>query len=129
VPSSPHRPENHVANRIVYTSTHDQDTIRGWLESLPPRQRAFVDAEVARRGFAEGRRPWWGMIRLVFASPARTAMVQAQDVLGLGSEARMNQPGNARGSWQWQMKPRALTSALARRLREATEEGGRLPRT
>jgi 4-alpha-glucanotransferase len=129
VPSSPHRPENHVANRIVYTSTHDQDTIRGWLESLSPRQRAFVDAEVARRGFADRRRPWWGMIRLVFASPAHTAMVQAQDVLGLGSEARMNQPGNARGSWQWQMKPGALTPALARRLREATEEAGRLSRT
>jgi 4-alpha-glucanotransferase len=128
VPSSPHRPENHVANRIVYTSTHDQDTIRGWLETLPPGQRAFVDAEVARRGFADRRRPWWGMIRLVFASPGRTAMVQAQDVLGLGSEARMNQPGNANGSWQWQMKPGALTPALARRLREATEEAGRLPR-
>ena len=129
VPSSPHRPENHVANRVVYTSTHDQDTVRGWLESLPPGQRAFVDAELARRGFTDRRRPWWGMIRLAFSSPARTAMVQAQDVLGLGSEARMNQPGNARGSWRWQMRPGALTPALARRLREATAEAGRLART
>jgi 4-alpha-glucanotransferase len=126
VPSSPHRPENHVTHRIVYTSTHDQDTVRGWLESLPPRQRAFVDSEVARRGFADARRPWWGLIRLAFSSPARTAMVQVQDVLGLGSEARMNKPGNARGSWRWQMNPGALTPALARRLREATEEAGRL---
>src|ERR1700761_8101734 len=126
VPSSPHRPENHVATRVVYTSTHDQDTVRGWLESLPPGQRAFVDAELARRGFTDRRRPWWGMIRLAFSSPARTAMVQAQDVLGLGSEARMNKPGNARGSWRWQMRPGALTPALARRLREATEEAGRL---
>ena len=53
-------------------------------------------------------------------------MVQVQDVLGLGSEARMNKPGNARGSWRWQMNPGALTPALARRLREATEEAGRL---
>jgi 4-alpha-glucanotransferase len=126
-PSSPHRPENHLANRVVYTSTHDQDTVRGWLESLPPRQRAFVDAEVARRGLADRRRPWWGMIRLAFSSPARTAMVQAQDVLGLGSEARMNKPGNARGSWRWRMKRGALTPALGRRLREATAEAGRLP--
>jgi 4-alpha-glucanotransferase len=125
-PSSPHRPENHVANRIVYTSTHDQDTIRGWLESLPPAQRAFADSEVARRGFADPRRPWWGLIRLAFSSPAHTAMVQAQDVLGLGSEARMNQPGNARGSWQWQMKRGVLTPALARQLREVTEEAGRV---
>ena len=129
VPSSPHRPENHVANRVVYTSTHDQDTVRGWLETLPPGQRAFVDAELARRGFTDRRRPWWGMIRLAFSSPARTAMVQAQDVLGLGSEARMNKPGNARGSWRWQMRPGALTPALARRLREATAEAGRLART
>ena len=129
VPSSPHRPENHVANRVVYTSTHDQDTVRGWLESLPSGQRAFVDAELARRGFTDRRRPWWGMIRLAFSSPARTAMVQAQDVLGLGSEARMNKPGNARGSWRWQMRPGALTPALARRLREATAEAGRLART
>jgi 4-alpha-glucanotransferase len=126
-PASPHRPENHTANRVVYTSTHDQDTVRGWLESLPPGQRAFVDAELASRGFTDRRRPWWGMIRLAFASPARTAMIQAQDVLGLGSEARMNKPGNARGSWEWQMKSGALTQALARRLREATEEAGRLP--
>ena len=126
-PSSPHWPDNHVANRIVYTSTHDQDTVRGWLESLPPRQRDFVHAEVARRGFADRRRPWWGVIRLAFSSPARTAMLQAQDVLGLGSEARMNKPGNPHGSWRWQMKPGALTPALARRLREVTEEAGRLP--
>ncbi len=129
-PSSPHRPENHVANRVVYTSTHDQDTVRGWLESLPADQREFVDSELARRGLADRRRAggdYWGIIRLAFASPAHTAMVQAQDVLGLGSEARMNKPGNARGSWQWQMQPGALTAALARRLREATEEAGRLP--
>jgi 4-alpha-glucanotransferase len=126
-PRSPHRPENHVANRVVYTSTHDQDTTRGWLESLPPHQRKFVDGELARRGFADRRRPWWGMIRLAHSSPAFLAMVQAQDVLGLGSEARMNVPTRARGSWRWQMHRGALTPALARRLRDVTEESGRLP--
>ena len=54
-------------------------------------------------------------------------MIQAQDVLGLGSEARMNAPGSAGGSWRWQMRRGALTAALAARLREATEEAGRLP--
>jgi 4-alpha-glucanotransferase len=125
-PGSPHRPANHEENRIVYTSTHDQDTVRGWLESLEPAQRQFVDDELRAAGFEERRAPWWGLIRLAFSSPARLAMLQAQDVLGLGSEARMNQPGNARGSWRWQMKPRALTPALARRLREVTEETARL---
>jgi 4-alpha-glucanotransferase len=124
--TSPHRPENHVENRIVYTSTHDQDTARGWLESLPPRQRAFVDSELARRGFLDRRRPWWGLIRLAFSSPARIAMIGAQDALGLGSQARMNAPGSAGNSWRWQMERGALTPALARKLREVTEEAGRL---
>jgi 4-alpha-glucanotransferase len=125
-PESIHRLEHHAGDRIVYTSTHDQDTTRGWLESLPPDRRAFVDAEVARHGFADRRRPWWGIIRLAFSSPARIAMIQAQDVLGLGSEARMNAPGKAGHSWRWQMRQGALTTALARRLRDATEEAGRL---
>src|SRR6185437_13072995 len=103
-----------------------QDTVRGWLESLEGRQRAFVDSEVARLGFTDRRRPWWGLIRYAFASPAQIAMIQAQDVLGLGSEARMNAPGSAGGSWRWEMRRGALTKALAQRLREASEESGRL---
>jgi 4-alpha-glucanotransferase len=125
-PRSIHRLANHTADRVVYTSTHDQDTARGWLESLDERRRAFVDSEIARLGFTDRRRPWWGLIRYVFSSPAQIAMIQAQDALGLGSEARMNAPGSAGGSWRWQMRKGALTGALARRLREATEESGRL---
>ena len=127
-PRSTHRLANHTTDRVVYTSTHDQDTARGWLESLDGRQRAFVDAEIARLGFTDRRRPWWGLIRYVFSSPAEIAMIQAQDALGLGSEARMNAPGSAGGSWRWQMREGALTRARAQRLREATEESGRLGR-
>jgi 4-alpha-glucanotransferase len=127
-PTSPHRLANHTADRIVYTATHDQDTTRGWLDSLEPARRAFVDAEVARYGFAEPRRPWWGLIRLAFSSPAVVAMVQAQDILGLGSQARMNDPASAGGSWRWQLSSaRSLTASLAARLHEATAEAGRLP--
>ena len=64
---------------------------------------------------------------MTFSSPAFLAMIQAQDVLGLGSEARMNAPGTTGRSWQWQMQAGALTPALARRLRAVTEEAGRLP--
>jgi 4-alpha-glucanotransferase len=118
-PRSPHRPANHVEHRIVYTGTHDHDTVRGWYESLPPEVRTEVDAAVAEAGAGE-REPWWSLIRLAFSSPARVAMVQAQDVLGLGSEARMNEPGTARGAWKWRLEDGALTPALAARLREAT---------
>jgi 4-alpha-glucanotransferase len=127
-PGSPHRLENHTEDRIAYTATHDQDTTRGWLDSLDADRRAFVVGEVARHGLAEPRSPWWGLIRLTFSSVARVAMVQAQDVLGLGSQARMNQPGHTGSSWRWQLEHGALTPALGRRLRAATEEAGRLAR-
>jgi 4-alpha-glucanotransferase len=125
-PHGPHRPENLVEDSVVYTATHDSDTARGWYETLDREQRALVDAELARGGFG-GDEPWWGLIRLALSSPGRVAMMQAQDVLGLGSEARMNMPGRAGGSWRWQLEPGALTADLAKRLREATEQSGRLP--
>jgi len=123
-PASPHRLENHLPNRVVYTGTHDHDTLRGWHETLDPERRSAVDAELRAHGFLERQR-WWGLIRLALSSPARLAIVQAQDVLGLGSEARMNDPSRARGSWRWQMERGALTPALARRLREAVGESDR----
>jgi 4-alpha-glucanotransferase len=122
-PGSPHRFANHAENRFVYTATHDTDTVRGWYASLNPARRPLVDEAISPFG---EREPWWGLIRLAFASPARVAMVQAQDVLGLGSEARMNDPGRASGNWRWRAPQRAFTRALAARLREATEAAGRL---
>jgi 4-alpha-glucanotransferase len=123
---SPHRLHNHQPNRFVYTGTHDNDTARGWYKSLDSTRRTMVDAELARHEIAE-REPWWGLIRLALRSHACVAMMQAQDVLGLGSEARMNIPSRPAGNWRWQMQRRALTPALARRLREATAEAKRLP--
>jgi 4-alpha-glucanotransferase len=122
-PRGPHRPENHTEDSVVYTGTHDSDTARGWYESLPLAQRAAVDAALAD-GSAE---PWWGLIELAWSSPARMAMCQAQDVLGLRSEARMNMPGTKGGSWKWQLQHGALTADMAKRLRALTEAAGRLP--
>jgi len=123
-PRSPHRPANHVEERIAYTGTHDHDTVRGWYESLQPDVRSRVDAAVDAAEVNE-LEPHWSLIRLALASPAHVAMVQAQDVLGLGSEARMNVPGTAKGSWRWRLRDGALTPELAARLREATEAAER----
>jgi 4-alpha-glucanotransferase len=123
-PRSPHIPEHHVEGKVVYTGTHDHDTIRGWYESLSPEVRASVDATVDRWGVREDE-PWWSLIRLAFASPARLAMIQVQDVLGLDSSGRMNQPGIARGAWRWRLSSLPAPD-LARRLRSATEAAGRL---
>ncbi len=125
-PRSPHRPPNHTEHRFVYTGTHDHDTARGFYESAPPRIRAEVDAQLRAAQVAEPE-PWWALIRLALTSPARVCMLQAQDVLGLGSDARMNNPVRRGGNWRWQLEPGALTDPLARRLRDATAAAGRLP--
>ena len=121
---TPHVPENNREHQIVYASTHDSDTVRGWYDSLGELQRGMVDETLARWGVDEPERHW-ALIRLAFASPAMVAMIQAQDPLGLGSEGRMNQPGSV-GGWNWRLD--AIPSAeVAKRLRAATEESGRLP--
>jgi 4-alpha-glucanotransferase len=128
-PGSPHRLERHSEQRVVYSGTHDNDTLCGWYDALDRRRLRLLHAALSSRGIALGEEPWWGLIRLAFSSPALVAMVQAQDVLGLGSDARMNDPGRPRrrANWQWRLPTRALTPSLAARLREVTEEAGRLP--
>ena len=125
-PGSPHRFFAHIENRVVYTGTHDHDTIRAWYEGLSGRSLELLRRELDAREIVLGSEPWWGLIRLACSSPARVAIVQAQDVLGLGSAARMNDPARAGRNWRWQMERGALTPALARRLREVTGEAGRL---
>jgi 4-alpha-glucanotransferase len=115
--------ENHVENQIVYTGTHDNDTIRAWFDGLAPDSRALLDAALERCGISDPE-PHWAIIRLAFASPAVVAMAQAQDVLGLGPEGRMNQPGST-GGWSWRLAE-IPAADLAKRLREATEEFSRL---
>jgi 4-alpha-glucanotransferase len=120
-PHGPHRPEHHRAGQVLYTGTHDNDTLRGWYETLPPERLAAV-----RAAGVGGRTPWWDLIELALSSKARLCMLQAQDVAGLGSEARMNMPGRASGQWRWRLRRGQLTAAHARRLRRLTEAAGRL---
>jgi 4-alpha-glucanotransferase len=122
-PANVHTPRNHQEDTVVYTGTHDNDTVLGWYSSLAGPVRAEVDEAIEAAGARE-REPHWSLIRLAHASPARLAMVQMQDVLGLGSDARMNTPGRASGAWKWRLD-RLPSAALARRLREATEAAGR----
>jgi 4-alpha-glucanotransferase len=126
-PDNPHRLHNHKADDVVYTGTHDHDTIRGWWESLGDESRQEAEAALARAGI-EDPDPWWALIRLAFASPGVLAMVQMQDVLGLGGEARMNVPGLVdQRNWSWRLEPGSLTPELAERLRAATAAARRVP--
>jgi len=111
---NPHNPANHRRNSVAYTSTHDTDTAAGWFAGLGPQQRAATGLDP--------REPSWGLIELAYSSRAELAVVQAQDVLGLGSEARMNRPGRTGGNWRWRLERGALTPALARRLHGLAEQ-------
>jgi len=128
-PRGPHRPENHGDDVVAYTGTHDTDTLRGWWDSLEAPRRDEVFSALRAAGVDEDEdEPEWSLIRLWMRSPAPQVMLQVQDVLGLGSEGRMNLPGRASGAWKWRLRPGELTSEHARRLRAATEEAGRGPR-
>jgi 4-alpha-glucanotransferase len=124
-PRGPHRLENHGDDVVAYTGTHDTDTLRGWWDTLAAPRRAEAESALREAGLA-GDDVVWGLIRLWMRSPASLVMLQAQDVLGLGSEARMNLPGTAGGAWKFALEHGQLTPEHARRLRAATEEAGRL---
>ena len=116
-PRNPHALRNHRTNQVVYTSTHDTDTTVGWFASLEPRERVATGLDP--------NEPHWGLIELAMRSRAALAIVPAQDVLGLGSEARMNRPGEVEGNWSWRLEPGQLTGGNAGRLCEATARGRR----
>jgi 4-alpha-glucanotransferase len=120
-PNSPHDVPRHHEHQVLYTGTHDNDTLRGWYESLPaPRLAVLREAGVG------GRTPWWDLIGIAQKSPARLCMLQVQDVLGLGNEARMNLPGTATGNWRFELRPGQLTKRHAARLRELSDDAGRV---
>jgi 4-alpha-glucanotransferase len=118
-----HAPHRHPPDAVAYTGTHDNDTTRGWLDnaSEDTRHRAFlylgVDAE---------RLPW-AMVRAALTSVADLAMVPLQDLLELGSEARMNQPARESGNWSWRTVPGQLPSDLADRVRDLVGAAARTP--
>ncbi|MGE5691861.1 MAG: 4-alpha-glucanotransferase [Pseudomonadota bacterium] len=116
-PNNPHRPQAHRENGVVYTGTHDNDTARGWWDSLTDGQRARTGLDPAD--------PAWSLLELAWSSRARLAIVPAQDLLGLGSEARMNVPGREAGNWRWRLEEGQLTDGLAARLRETTRAARR----
>ncbi len=117
---NPHNPRNHRRNSVAYTSTHDTDTAAGWFAALTPSERDATGLDPLE--------PNWGLIELAYSSRAELAVVPAQDVLGLGSDARMNRPGRTGGNWRWRLERGALTPALARRLRGLTEQYDRSAR-
>lgn len=123
---NPHRPENHPDRCVVYAGTHDNDTAVGWWDGADGRTRAAMTRAAAARGIVD-EPPHRMMVRMALASRGGLAVLTAQDLLGLGSGARLNTPGVAAGNWSWRMRRGALTADLAGWLRDETERAGRLP--
>ncbi len=110
-PQNPHLPYMHEHDNVAYTGTHDNDTTCGWYERLDAGTRERVDLYL--RAGAEAMPET--LVRAALGSVAGLAVIPAQDLLGLGSEARLNTPGTATGNWSWKLPPGALASELARR--------------
>jgi 4-alpha-glucanotransferase len=127
-------PENYPERCVAYTGTHDNDTSLGWFREPPAEsgtQSELAHGRERERAAlyfgGDGPDLHWRMIGAVLGSRANTAIVPLQDVLGLGSEARMNRPGTVHGNWRWRFRAGDLTAAHAERLRELTAAAGRLP--
>jgi len=119
---NPHKPKNFEPGTVVYTGTHDNDTTRGWFNALPPdQQRHVLDV----LGIDEPARVVDSMIDVAMHSRAQLCIVPLQDVLGLGTEARMNVPGNAGEHWRWQFDWQQITPDVAPRLKAMTRHAQR----
>ena len=129
-------PYTYPRRSVVYTGTHDNDTIVGWFHDQGSHGSTRTPEEIHReRDLAlrylgtDGRKIHWDMIRLALMSAADTAIFPVQDVLGLGSEARMNTPGTSRGNWAWRLSEGALSPRIAERLALVAETYGRTAET
>jgi 4-alpha-glucanotransferase len=107
-----HLPQQYTPDTVAYTGTHDNDTTQGWWNASDRPTKAAVEALVG----PVGGRPVWPLIRAIDASVAELAVVPAQDLLELGSEARMNTPSVGAGNWGWRASQGSLTAEIAARL-------------
>ncbi len=124
-PNNPHLPHHCRHNGVVYTGTHDNDTVRGWYDQLPAEARSHFWNYLRRSPGHPDEVPW-EMIRLAWSSGAALAIVPFQDLLGLGSRARMNTPGRAQGQWVWRCpRDEAANATAFQTLRELTTSSRR----
>jgi 4-alpha-glucanotransferase len=129
---NPDLPHNYIRNSVVYTGTHDNDTTVGWFTSVAGAGSTRDNEQIEReRNFclnylnSDATEIHWDFIRALLASVADTAIIPLQDLLGLGTEARMNLPNSTTGNWAWRYKAGALTNEVGGRLKRLTQVYGR----
>lgn len=125
-PENPHLPQNHPVDTIAYSGTHDNDTLSGWYQSLDKEMQQQVTEQLKLHKRPPPRH--WQMIDKLLASSAKTVILPLQDLLGLGSNHRMNVPGVAEGNWGWRAETGNLSKPLANTIRELLEHHQRIDR-
>lgn len=123
-PMHPYLPHTYEENYVVYTGTHDNNTVRGWIQNEAGPEEKKRLARYLGKEFTE-KDIHWDFIRLAMMSVAFASIIPMQDVLGLGEEARMNRPARNEGNWEWRLGPGQPSTILADRLAEITKSSGR----
>jgi 4-alpha-glucanotransferase len=123
-PGNAFLPFNYTRNAVVYTGTHDNDTTVGWFNQANDWEKRNL---LLYLGCISDEGIHWDVIRLALSSIANQAIIPLQDILGLGTEARMNFPSTAEGNWGWRYQPSLLTAELGERLKNLTQLYGRAP--
>ncbi|MBB6215830.1 4-alpha-glucanotransferase [Anaerosolibacter carboniphilus] len=119
---SDYLPHNYEKNCVVYTGTHDNDTVMGWMDTA---SKQDVEHAIKYLNLTEEEGYHWGFLRGVWSSVGVLAIAPMQDFLGLGSEHRMNTPSTIGGNWQWRVKKEMLTEELAEKINQFTKRYGR----
>ena len=121
---NPYLPANYVTDTVVYTGTHDNPTTRGWFEEMPDYQQKNLWQYLKRpAGGSSEAAP--ALMDMAWSSVAALAMAPLQDLLNLGSEARMNVPGRAEGNWRWRLTEEMLSAGDFKWLRDLTKNSNR----
>ncbi len=124
ISENPHCPVNYKKNSVVYTGTHDNNTVKGWFRNEAgalQKKRLF---SFTGRKVPPGR-IHWEFIKLASSSLSDTVIIPAQDILGLGAGARMNKPATSKNNWQWRLKSNELKPSIAKKLKKLTKSCGR----
>jgi 4-alpha-glucanotransferase len=128
-----YRPDHVRTNTVVYTGTHDNDTTVGWFTSEPGKHDTRSVKSVREEHKAildylrtDGSEIHWDLIRVGMKSRASLCVFPVQDLLGLGSDARINRPGTDRGNWQWRLYPGQISDGIKQRMRRLTVSSRRL---
>lgn len=121
---SDYLPHNYTSNCVVYTGTHDNNTLRGWYEEMDEADRR-LSVEYMANGHTPLSEIHWDFIRLALSSVARLAVIPVQDYLGLGTAARINEPSTLGKNWRWRLLPGQLTDATIERCRRMAKLYGR----